>query len=83
MVVSTSNMPPVDIKLNITFRVVAYDSGGYGDNRSRDFSNGADAVEYARSLEPRFGATVWKTVTMEPLHMKIWPEASTLTAKSQ
>lgn len=67
----------MDINLTTKFTVNAYDESGYGDNRTRDFNNGADAVNYARSLEKRFGATVWKTVTMDPIHTKIWPTRET------
>ncbi len=60
--------------LQVRFIVTAYDESGYGDNRSRDFTNGEEAVAYASSLEPRFGAQVHKKITMDPIHQKIWPK---------
>lgn len=60
----------------ITFRVTAYDASGYGDNRSRDFQGGEEAVAYAKSLESRFGAVVHRQVTVKPSWTKIYPAAS-------
>ena len=57
--------------LKVEFRVVAYDESGYGDNRSKEFTNGKEAVDYARSLPANFGASVWKTITMAPIHIRI------------
>src|SRR6185369_13328894 len=47
----------------VTFHVVAYDEGGYGDNRSRDFATSEEAVTYAKSLPLNFHAAAWKKVT--------------------
>ncbi len=58
---------------SVKFSVVAYDESGYGDNRSREFNDGKEAVDYACSLESRFGATVWRVVTWETERSKIWP----------
>jgi hypothetical protein len=59
--------------LNIKFDVIAYDEGGYGDNRSRDFTDGNAAVEYAKSLDARFHPHVYKRITMNPMSICIWP----------
>lgn len=59
--------------LNITFEVIAYDEGGYGDNRSKTFLDGEEAVTYAKSLDKRFGASVHKRITMQTINQKIWP----------
>jgi hypothetical protein len=59
-------------EFRVTYRVVAYDEGGYGDNRSREFPSGQEAVEYAKGLELRFGAIVMKTITMQPINVKIY-----------
>jgi len=67
-------MPRMEPKLTVKFDVIAYDEGGYGDNRSRDFTNGEEAVKYAESLEPRFHAHVYKRITMEPMSVQIWPK---------
>ena len=64
----------IDVQLDRHFDVVAYDERGYGDNASRKFTNGDEAVSYARSLEPRFGATVRKVITMRPICIQIWPQ---------
>lgn len=61
----------VEPKLTTRFEVVAYDEGGYGDNRTRDFSSEDEAVEYARSLEARFHPRVWKRITMQPISIHI------------
>lgn len=55
--------------LHVKYEVVAYDEGGYGDNRSCDFASGAEAVAYARSLAPRFNPAVIKTITMDPIRV--------------
>ena len=51
--------------VNTIFHVVAYDESGYGDNRSRDFTNEDDAVAYARTLAPKFAPVVWKELFVE------------------
>ena len=44
-------LPPLEWE--VTYRVVAYDCGGYGQNDSRDgFESAEKAIEYARSLRP-------------------------------
>jgi hypothetical protein len=58
--------------LHVTYCVIAYDEGGYGDNRSREFQSGEEAVAYARNLEDRFGAQVFKRITMETISQKIF-----------
>lgn len=63
-------------EIRVNYRVVAYDSSGYGDDRSKEFSSGEEAVAYARKLEPRFGASVWKHITMQPISVKIYDVAS-------
>ena len=57
--------------LRVQFLVTAYDCGGYGDDRSREFTNGDEAVAYAKGLDKRFGAKVTQKVTMEPLYIDI------------
>lgn len=61
-----------EIKLHFTFEVVAYDCAGYGDNRSRNFTDGAEAVAYAESLPANFNAHVVKRITMDPITQVIW-----------
>ena len=61
-------------QLNITFEVIAYDEGGYGENCSKNFTNGEEAVAYAQSLEKRFYASVYKRITMQPMSIKLWPQ---------
>jgi len=62
----------MDIILRIEYCVIAYDESGYGDNRSKHFKCGEEAVNYARSLEDRFGAQVFKKITMDPISQKIY-----------
>ncbi len=57
--------------LHVQFRVVAYDCSGYGDDRSREFTDGEEAVKYARGLEKRFGARVFKCITMDPISIPV------------
>jgi len=64
-----------EIKLHFTFEVVAYDCAGYGDNRSRNFTDGAEAVKYAESLPANFNAHVVKRITMDPIIQVIWRQA--------
>ena len=64
----TETLQPV---MHVTFSVIAYDCSGYGDDRSRDFSNGEAAANYARSLEARFNPILMKRITMEPINIKI------------
>ena len=63
-----------DPKLTIKYQVVAYDEGGYGDNRSKDFPGDqeVEAVAYARSLPKLFGASVTKIITMQPIYKQIY-----------
>lgn len=61
---------PIEPVLHVTWSVIAYDCAGYGDDRSRDFSNGREAVDYARSLSANFGALVIKRVTMDRCVLK-------------
>lgn len=69
-----------EIKLHFTFEVVAYDCSGYGDNRSRNFTDGAEAVRYAESLPANFTPHVVKRITMDPITHVIWsPKDSTQT----
>lgn len=58
---------------HIDFRVTAYDDGGYGDERSKSFGNAKDAIDYAKSLEPRFGASVRKIITMDRISLPVYP----------
>jgi hypothetical protein len=58
--------------LHITYCVIAYDCSGYGEDCSQDFQCGEQAVNYARSLEDRFGAQVFKRITMEPISQLIY-----------
>jgi len=60
-------------KLTVKFFVSAYDESGYGENCSREFDNGNEAVKYAESLEARFHASVSKRITMEPMSIHVWP----------
>jgi hypothetical protein len=62
--------------MTTTYHVIAYDEswGGYGDNRSKDFDNEADAVAYARQVRdgqypsgPRFDPKIVKKTTTEPV----------------
>ena len=64
----SSGIEPV---LHVTYRVLAYDDSGYGDDRSREFSNGEEAVAYARSLEKRFEPIVSKQIRMDPITINI------------
>lgn len=60
----------------VKFHVIAYDEGGYGDDRSREFSDEVEAVTYAQKLEPRFHAAVWRQVSYPAPHCprtKVWP----------
>lgn len=59
--------------MTITYHVSAYDESGYGDDRSRDFSDGAEAVAYAETLEKRFSPIVVKTISMQPIRIRIFP----------
>lgn len=63
------------IDLTTTFRVIAYDESGYGDNRSRDFPSEHEtkALAYAQGLEARFHPVVMKTITMKPISIQIYP----------
>lgn len=81
----TTPEPPVwrhDFKT--TFHVIAYDESGYGDNRSRDFTDEAESLAYARNLEPRFHAIVSKTIssTMQPISVKIYPPLDAARGRS-
>lgn len=58
--------------LHINYDVQAYDCSGYGDNRSRNFTNGEDAVEYAKKLDKRFSPIVIKRITMKPIEIIIY-----------
>ena len=75
----------LDPILHVRFDVVAYDEsvGGYGDNRSREFTDGDEAVAYAKSLSANFGAQVFKRITMDPISLKIYPTAATETPEEQ
>lgn len=53
--------------IKIEYRVTAYDESGitgYGENRSREFDNERDAVGYAKSLEKRFHAVVYRHISV-------------------
>lgn len=65
--------------LHVIFSVTAYDESGYGDNRSQNFNKDqeAEAIAYAKSLEPRFGAVVHKVITMDTISKRVWPEKRT------
>lgn len=65
----TEKIEPI---FHVKYCVIAYDEGGYGDNRSKEFLSGEEAVAYARTLEDRFGAHVFKRITMEPISQKIY-----------
>lgn len=60
-------------RTKVRFAVTAYDEGGYGDNRSQDFTSGEEAVAYARGLEARFHAVVDKITTADPLWERLFP----------
>lgn len=62
---------------SVSFHVVAYDESGYGDDRSRYFSNAEESVAYARSLEPRFGASVWRQIVTNPIRERIPLDSNT------
>lgn len=68
-----------------TFDVVAYDASNYGDNRCKEFATSDEAIAYARSLEPRFGATAWKRVIVDPRRSrtKLWPLPATPPGQSE
>jgi hypothetical protein len=55
--------------LTVRYSVTAYDAayGGYGDDRSREFGNEQDAIAYARDCPDNYNASVWKTITMQPI----------------
>lgn len=61
-----------DIRLKVRFSVVAYDCAGYGDDRSKDFTNGEAALAYAKALEARFTPCVVKHITIDPISQVIW-----------
>ncbi len=65
------------LPLKITYYVSAYDESGYGENCSKDFGTGqeAEAVAYAKSLEARMGAHVYKKISMNDVMIKIFPNA--------
>jgi hypothetical protein len=65
-----------DITLRFTFDVVAYDCAGYGDDRSRTFTDGDLAMAYAKSLSANFDARVIKRITMDPITQVIWSAQS-------
>lgn len=60
--------------LHVTYYVSAYDESGYGENCSRNFTDGDAAVAYAESLDGRFHASVHKRITMDPISIQIWPK---------
>lgn len=66
------NSEKIEPVLRVTYKVTAYDCAGYGDDRSRDFTNGNDAVEYAKSLDDNFWPIVTKVITMDPIYTKIY-----------
>lgn len=66
---STEKIDPI---LNVLYKVTAYDCSGYGDDRSRDFKNGDDAIEYAKSLADNFSPIVTKIITMDPIYFNIY-----------
>lgn len=57
----------------VEFVVTAYDASGYGDNRSRSFTSGNEAIAYAQALEQRFGAVVDRVITIAPRRERVWP----------
>lgn len=68
-----------DLKTKIVTRigVTAYDAAyaGYGDNRSREgFATEEEAIAYAKSCPPSYGARAWKrtTVEVEPQSETLW-----------
>ena len=67
--VMTDKIEPV---LRVTYAVIAYDCSGYGCDMSKDFTSGEEAVAYARTLEDRYGAQVFKRITMDPISQKIY-----------
>lgn len=58
--------------LRVTYEVIAYDCSGYGDNRSRSFTNGIEAVEYAEGLADNFQPMVIKRITMDDINQTIY-----------
>ena len=64
----------IEPRLHVRFSVTAYNEsiGGYGDNRSRDFSSREEAIAYARSVDQEiFRPRVTKVITMDPIHIPI------------
>jgi len=63
-----SKITPV---FNIRFKVIAYDCSGYGEDCTREFKSGDEAINYARTLEKRFGPQVVKIIDMNPIYVTI------------
>ena len=61
------------IKANISviYQVTAYVEAGYGDNRSKDFTNKAEAIEYCKGLPNEFNPSLTKIISMRSFHIKI------------
>lgn len=69
------NIENIQFKIITKFGVTAYDCAGYGDNRSReDFKTAGEAVAYAKSLPPNFGARAWKQriFQVDPQSETLW-----------
>lgn len=58
--------------LHVEYCVIAYDDSGYGENRSREFTSGEEAVAYARSLSDNYHPQVFKRITMDPISQMIY-----------
>jgi hypothetical protein len=63
------------VVFHVKYGVAAYDAAyaGYGDDRSRNFDNAEDAIEYAKKQPANYKAVAWKQITMDPIHEKLWP----------
>ena len=72
--------PPVTPEFTVEFHVTAYDDGGYGDNRSKEFNNREEAIAYARTMPANYGASVRMDVTMNRISVPVeWKEAVPVT----
>ncbi len=65
-------VPSIEPILSEKYTVTAYiHRHGYGDNRSKDFTNKDDAIAYAKSLPKEFKPSILRIIKMKEIHIKI------------
>ncbi len=65
-------------KITVYYEVVAYDEGGYGDNRSAKFKTKEEAIAYVHSFGEdgaKFHPCLNEIITVWPIHnsISVWP----------